>query len=98
MGWVVAAIVSVLTAIGAYLGLRSKFTKRGYDQATNRQISQANMVQKKLAHKDAITDGKVTADRVKIRATAEERLNKPNGNVANELLARILKPWRLRNK
>jgi len=98
MGWVVAALISILGGIGAYFGLRSKFTSLGYDQAFERQKTQADMVQKEIARKDKATDSKVVADRVKIRATAEERLSKSNGNAANKMIARMLKPWRLRNK
>ena len=98
MGWVVAAVVTILGAIGAYFGLRSKFTKSGYDQALERQVTQADMVNKEIARKDKIIGAKVTADRIKIKATTEERLSKNNGTAANKLLSRVLKPWRLRNK
>jgi len=98
MGWVVAALISILGGIGAYFGLRSKFTSLGYDQAVERQKTQADMVQKEIARKDKATDSKVVADRVKIKATTEERLSKNSGNAANNLLSRVLRPWRLRNK
>jgi len=98
MGWVVAAIVTLLGAIGAFLGLRSKFIKSGYDLASDRQVTQAEMIHKEMARKDRAIDSKVSANRVKIKATTEERLSKNDGNAANKLIARILKPWRLRNK
>lgn len=98
MGWVVAALVSVLGAVGAYFGLRSKFTKRGHDQAFRLQSSKAEMVRKEISRKDKIIDAKVSANRVKIKDTTKDRLNKNTGNAALRLLKRTLKPWQLRNK
>ena len=98
MGWVVAALVSILGVVGAFFGVRSKFTKRGYDQAIERQKSHADMVRKEIARKDKAIDSKVRAERVKIQATAEARLAENTGKAANSLLARTLKPWRTRNK
>lgn len=98
MGWFVAALLSVLGAIGAFFGVRSKYLRRGYDQAFDRQKSQADMVRKEIARKDAVIDSKVTSNHVKIRATAKERLAENTGKAANSLLARTLKPWRTKNK
>ena len=98
MGWVVAALISILGGIGAYFGFRSKFTSIGYDQAVERQKTQADMVQKEVARKDKAIDSKVSANRVKIRATAAAHLEKDTGKAANSLLARTLKPWLTRNK
>jgi len=98
MNVVVAAILGILGAVGAIFGLRKKFTKRGYDQAFERQKTQAEMVKKEVARKDKIIDSKVQANRVKIQATAEARLTENTGKAANGLLARTLKPWRTRNK
>ena len=98
MGWAVAALISILGGIGAFFGLRSKFTKVGYGQAFQRQKAQADMVRKEVAKKDKAIDSKVQAKRVKIQATAKDNLSKNTGKAANSLLARTLKPWRTRNK
>jgi hypothetical protein len=98
MGWVVTALLAILGAIGAFFGLRSKFTRRGYDQAFERQKTQAEMVRKEVDRKDKAIDSKVQANRVKIQATAKARLAENKGSAANGLLARTLKPWRTRNK
>ena len=98
MSWVVAALVSILGAIGAYFGLRSKFTSAGYDLAFTRQKSQAEMVRKEIARKDKAIDSKVQANRVKIKATAEARLKEETGKAANSLFARTRKKWQIRNK
>ena len=98
MGWVIAVLVSILGGIGAYFGLRSRFTHVGYDRAFERQARLGEMVQKEVARKDKAIDSKVSAKRVKIRATAASRLEKDTGKAANSLLARTLKPWRTRSK
>ena len=98
MGWVVVALISILGGVGAYFGFRSKFTKIGYDRAFQRQESLGELVQKEVARKDKAIDSKVSANRVKIRATAVAHLEKDTGKAANSLLARTLKPWRTRNK
>jgi len=98
MGWVVTALLGILGAIGAFFGMRKKFTKRGYDQAFDRQKTQAEMVRKEVERKDKVIDSKVQANRVKIRATAKANLAKNTGKAANSLIARTLKPWRTRNK
>ena len=98
MGWFVAALLSVLGAIGAFFGVRSKYLRRGYDQAFERQKSHADMVRKEVARKDAAIDSKVTSNHVKIRATAAERMSQNTGKSANSLIARTRKKWGLKKK
>jgi hypothetical protein len=98
MELIVAALVGVLGAIGAIFGLRKKFTKRGYDQAFERQKTQADMVRKEIARKDKAIDSKVQANRVKIQATAKANLAKNTGKAANSFLSRTREKWQTRNK
>lgn len=98
MDLVVTAILTLLGAIGAYFGMRSKFTKRGYDQALQRQEERADMVRKAIARSDTVIDNRVKSNHVKIRATAAERISKNTGKSANNLIARTRKKWDLRNK
>ena len=98
MDLIVTAVLTLLGAIGAYFGMRSKFTKRGYDQALKRQEDRATMVRKAIARSDTVIDNQVRSNHVKIRATAAERISKNTGKSANSLIARTRKKWDLRNK
>ena len=98
MDLIVTAVLTLLGAIGAYFGMRSKFTKRGYDQAFQRQEERANMVRKAIERKDAAIDNRVKSNHVKIKATAKERLEENTGKAGNSLIARAKSSWDLRKK
>tara|TARA_A100001391_G_scaffold204653_3_gene201130 strand:- start:19229 stop:19525 length:297 start_codon:yes stop_codon:yes gene_type:complete len=98
MDLIVTAILTLLGAIGAYFGMRSKFTQRGYDQALKRQENRADMVRKDIERKDATIDSRVKSNHVKIKATAQARLEENTGKAANGLIARAKASWDLRKK
>ena len=98
MDLVITAVLTLLGAIGAYLGMRSKFTRRGYDQALQRQESRADMVRKDIERKDVVIDNRVKSNHVKIKATAQARLQENTGKAANSLIARAKASWALRKK
>ena len=98
MDLIVTAILTFLGAIGAYFGMRSKFTKRGYDQALQRQEERANMVRKAIERKDTVVDNRVRSNHVKIKATAKARLEENTGKAGNSLIARAKSSWDLRKK
>lgn len=92
----VTVIITLLGAIGAYFGMRSKFTKYGYDQARNLQKEKAEQVQGVLVKKDKAIDQRVKTNHVKIKATAQARLQKNTGLAANKFLQRTKRKWQLR--
>lgn len=97
MDLIVTAILTLLGAIGAYFGVRSKFTQRGYDQASNHQKIKATETRKALARKDAEIDQRVQTNHVKIKANAQARLQENTGKAANSFIARSKKKWQLRD-
>lgn len=98
MDLIVTAVLTLLGAIGAYFGMRSKFTKRGYDQALKRQEDRADMVRKSIKRKDAVIDNRVRSNHVKIKATAKARLEENTGKAGNSLIKRAKASWDLRKK